>query len=268
MAMHPLAGVCTVTPWVKRLIIANIVVFFLQQTVATATGRWRSFRRWCCIRPWTVITYMFVHASITHILFNMLGLYFFGPRVEERLGSNRFITLYCISGITGAVLSMIFAPMAPIIGASGAVLGVMFAFARFWPTAQIYVFGILPIEARLAVDSVRAVHDLERVSRIDARRCRLRAPRRVRRRVAVPDLSRPHALERSSFRKQAIPLVGKDILGNWKRVDPKAVHEVNRDEVNRILDKISAKGLGSLTPQERLFLSNFVPPDDRVPPVS
>jgi hypothetical protein len=46
------------------------------------------------------------------------------------------------------------------------------------------------------------------------------------------------------------------------------VHEVNRDEVNRILDKISAKGLNSLTPQERLFLSNFVPPDDRVPPVS
>jgi hypothetical protein len=44
------------------------------------------------------------------------------------------------------------------------------------------------------------------------------------------------------------------------------VHEVNRDEVNRILDKISAKGLASLSAEERLFLSNFVPPDDRVPP--
>jgi hypothetical protein len=54
----------------------------------------------------------------------------------------------------------------------------------------------------------------------------------------------------------------------WKQVDPTRIHEVNRDEVNRILDKISSTGLTSLTPQERLFLSNFVPPDDRVPPVS
>jgi hypothetical protein len=56
-------------------------------------------------------------------------------------------------------------------------------------------------------------------------------------------------------------------LSNWSRVDLSRVHEVNRDELNRILDKINASGLASLTPQERLFLSNFVPPDDR-PPVS
>ena len=62
--------------------------------------------------------------------------------------------------------------------------------------------------------------------------------------------------------------VAKDALVNWKRVDPKSVHEVNRDEVNRILDKISASGVNSLSAQERLFLSNFVPPDDRVPPVT
>jgi hypothetical protein len=48
----------------------------------------------------------------------------------------------------------------------------------------------------------------------------------------------------------------------------KKVHEVNRDEVNRILDKINAHGMSSLTPQERMFLSNFAPPDDRTPPVS
>jgi hypothetical protein len=63
-----------------------------------------------------------------------------------------------------------------------------------------------------------------------------------------------------------VSAVPKETLLNWKKVDPRSVHEVNRDEVNRILDKISAKGLNSLTPQEKLFLSNFVPPDDRVPP--
>jgi hypothetical protein len=68
------------------------------------------------------------------------------------------------------------------------------------------------------------------------------------------------------FRSKTVAPVGRDVLANYKRVDLKSVHEVNRDEVNRILDKISSKGLSSLSPQERLFLSNFVPPDDRIPP--
>src|SRR5205085_7839794 len=68
------------------------------------------------------------------------------------------------------------------------------------------------------------------------------------------------------FRSKTTATVPKENLIQWRRVDPKSVHEVNRDEVNRILDKINAKGLSSLTAQERLFLSNFVPPDDRVPP--
>ena len=57
-------------------------------------------------------------------------------------------------------------------------------------------------------------------------------------------------------------------ISNWRSIDTKSVHEVNRDEVNRILDKISASGVDSLTLQERTFLSNFVPKDDRLPPVS
>jgi hypothetical protein len=55
---------------------------------------------------------------------------------------------------------------------------------------------------------------------------------------------------------------------NWEAIDMKSIHEVNRDEVNRILDKISASGVDSLSAQERTFLSNFVPPDDRIPPPS
>ena len=68
------------------------------------------------------------------------------------------------------------------------------------------------------------------------------------------------------FKTKTVAPVGKDVLSNYKRIDPRSIHEVNRDEVNRILDKISASGLNSLTAQERLFLSNFVPPDDRIPP--
>ena len=106
------------TPWVLRLIIANIAVYFLERTGTGIANLLAFVPSDALVRPWTLVTYMFVHASTSHILFNMLSLYFFGPRVEERLGSRRFITLYGLSGISGAILSMIFAPYAPIVGAS------------------------------------------------------------------------------------------------------------------------------------------------------
>jgi hypothetical protein len=76
--------------------------------------------------------------------------------------------------------------------------------------------------------------------------------------------------KRHEFRKKATagPPVRELKFTKRPDVDLQKVHEVNRAEVNRILDKISAHGMSSLTPQERLFLSNFAPPDDRPPPVS
>ena len=252
------------TPWVLRLIVANIIVFFLQN-VAGVTRQLEFVPAEFLSRPWTAITYMFVHGSIMHILFNMISLYFFGPRVEERLGARRFLTLYFLSGIAGALLSAVFAFDHPIIGASGAVFGVMIAFAHFWPNVQIYIFGILPLTARVAVILMAL---LALYSGVQGSRS------------GVADFAHlggfvagwlyvnwfDRRLGARKFRSKATPTVAKDKLSNWKRVDPKSVHEVNRDEVNRILDKISAKGLNSLTSEERLFLSNFVPPDDRVPP--
>ncbi|HEU4628943.1 MAG TPA: DUF6576 domain-containing protein, partial [Gemmatimonadaceae bacterium] len=79
-------------------------------------------------------------------------------------------------------------------------------------------------------------------------------------------------LERGRTRFQrkvaAAPPEASARAARWKAIDMTTIHEANRDEVNRILDKISAQGIGSLTPQERLFLSNFVPMDDRMPPAS
>ena len=253
------------TPWVKRLIIANVLMFFLEQTAPGWMGALVFRPAYVFYQPWTIVTYMFLHDpnGITHILFNMLGLYFFGPRVEERLGSRRFITLYVLSGISGAIASFFFAPMASVVGASAAVFGVMLAFARFWPDVQILFMFFFPVQARVAIIimTVMALWSGFQGSR-----------------AGVADFAHLGGfaggylylkfLERKSgvkkFRTKTVAPVTKDALNNWKRVDPKSVHEVNRDEVNRILDKIGAKGLSSLTPQERLFLSNFVPPDDRV----
>src|SRR3990170_1841799 len=121
------------TPWVARLIITNIVVLFLQLAYPALTPQLWLVPALITARPWTALTYMFLHGGLGHLFFNMLGLYFFGPRVEARLGSRRFIGLYLVSGLVGALLSLVLAPRSLIIGASGAVLGVLMAFARFWP---------------------------------------------------------------------------------------------------------------------------------------
>src|SRR5215216_6073563 len=141
------------TPWVKRLLIANVAVFFVQLTVPGATQFLAFIPAYALVRPWSFVTYMFAHSptQYTHILFNMLVLYFFGPRVEERLGSNHFIRLYFISGIVGALLSIVFAQGGYIVGASGAIFGVQLAFAKYWPRERIYIWGILPVEAWLLV---------------------------------------------------------------------------------------------------------------------
>jgi membrane associated rhomboid family serine protease len=257
-----------VTPWVQRLLIANIIVFFVQLTVPGATGYLAFVPRHVLEQPWTMLTYMFAHSTsgFGHIFFNMLALYFFGPRVEQRLGSPRFLSLYLISGIAGALLSFAFARDYPIVGASGALFGIMMAYARFWPRDLIYFWGVFPIQARWLViiytayslwsglrGSPSGVADFAHLGGYVGGMLYL--------------LYLERAVGARKFRQVATaPSPAKDaILGNWRNVNRAGIHAVNKEEVDRILDKISASGIGSLTPQERLFLSNFVPPDDRKP---
>src|ERR1019366_3824610 len=139
------------TRWVQRLLIANVGMYFVQRTMPGVTDALMFVPVLALVRPWSIITYMFLHGSITHILFNMLALYFFGPRVEQRLGADRLLWLYFLSGISGALLSLWLAPHAALIGASAAIYGVVLAFARFWATDKIYIWGVLPLEARWLV---------------------------------------------------------------------------------------------------------------------
>jgi len=195
----------------------------------------------------------------------MLALFFFGPRVEERIGSRRFGFLYFLSGISGAILSFIFSPTAPIIGASAGVFGVMLGFAYFWPDAPIMIWGIIPVPARVLViittvialfsgfgGAQGGVAHFAHLGGYAGAYLYLRWLERAR-----------TAFKRKAMAAPATP--GK--LDGWRSVDVAKVHEVNREQLNAILDKIGKSGVGSLTEQERLFLSNFVPPDDRPPPV-
>lgn len=253
------------TPWVQRLIIANVAVFGLQVLLPGLAGLLVFAPSGVLTRPWTILTYMFLHGGFSHLFFNMLGLFFFGGRVEHRLGGRDFARLYFVSGVAGALLSMGLAPRAAIIGASGGVFGVSLAFAMFWPRERIYIWGVLPVEAWLLVaintglsifsgfggTGSGVAHFAHLGGYLGAwayltLRERYSSARRFQRQVRAV----PRAADRA-------------VREGLDRLQLDGVHALTRAEVDRILDKISAQGMGSLTEQERLFLSNFVPPDDR-----
>lgn len=262
------------TPWVGRLIVANAVIALLLATVLTS-GRVvdalqfePSFFR-AIGRPWTFVTYMFVHGGLLHLLGNMLGLYFFGTAVEEKLGSRSFLFYYFYCGIGAAIfalaLSGIF-PVDPFIGSSGAVLGLALAFAMFWPDAEILIFPFpIPIRARtliIAIAGLSAFFGLIFMNsptgkvahfahlggmlagylffRIQAlsQRAPLPPQRQVERVVMVQSPSRDTELHSSE----------------QPRTSPRPAADPVTVELDRVLDKINEKGIGSLTAEERRFL--------------
>src|SRR5919108_3489668 len=122
------------SPWVQRLIIINVAMLLatsmvdgLQEVLAFVPSLRVLMRR-----PWTPFTYMFLHGDFLHLFLNMLGLFFFGPPLEARWGSAEFLKYYLLCGLGGAALYFVLSPMGPaaaVVGASGAVFGIILAFS-------------------------------------------------------------------------------------------------------------------------------------------
>ena len=111
---------------------------------------------------WQMITHMFMHGSFTHLLFNMFGLYMFGSRLEQMWGAKRYINFYLITGLGAALLHTLVQDYEitqglvninqPTVGASGALFGILVAFAMYWPNTQLFLMFIpVPIKAKWAV---------------------------------------------------------------------------------------------------------------------
>ncbi|HEY9508182.1 MAG TPA: rhomboid family intramembrane serine protease [Gemmatimonadales bacterium] len=259
-----------ISPWVLRLIAANAVVLLLMRTIFIAPdlASALAFSPADALRaPWTFLTYMFVHAGLLHLLGNMFMLFVFGTAVENRMGSRSFVLYYLLCGVGAAVFSLAVSSIAgvgPMVGASGAVLGVALAFAMYWPDAELVVFPLpFPIRARTLVallvgldvlfafltpgDGIAHVAHVGGVLfgylyfRVQglSRRSPQPPPRAVERVVMVqsgaaePERRTPVTPPRPRRRVDADPVAA---------------------EVDRVLDKISEKGIASLTPAERRFL--------------
>jgi len=101
-------------------------------------------------RPWTLITHMFVHANFDHLFWNMLFLFFFGMELERRVGDKKFLQIYILSGIVAALGQMMISG-GSLVGASGALYGVMGCLAIIAPEIRVLLFFVIPLSIRSAV---------------------------------------------------------------------------------------------------------------------
>lgn len=214
-------------------------------------------------QPWRLFTYMFLHAGAWHIIFNMLWLWWMGRAVEERMGPRSFTVIYLGSGIGGALLDVLFAQFLGInyvIGASGAVFGIMVAFAVLYPTMRIHLLLLPPIEARYVVAGLIALNVLA-----------LGGDSNVAHIVHLGGAGIGYLLMKA--REAGVDLSGVvrpiesiwyELRGAYKKSDERPknrnmhsvsdveiVEEVEQTELDAILEKISQKGYDALTKEEK-----------------
>ncbi len=157
----------SVPPVVKNLLIANVLVFAAQylfelqgislETFALQPLGYGEFR------IWQLVTHMFMHGSILHLVFNMLGLWMIGTILENHWGAKRFFQFYMICGLAAGVAHLIFSNGSAI-GASGAIMGIFAAFAYLFPETPLYLYYVLPVKAKWLMPGLIAVDVFSAIS--------------------------------------------------------------------------------------------------------
>ena len=148
---------------VKWIIIANIVMFVITEFFPVMFGYLGLVPKAVLERGWVwqVGTYMFLHGDAMHILLNMLGVWMFGVTLERRWGTNFFVKYYAVTGIGGGLTALLVSLLpfdatspayaVPTVGASGALFGLLVAFAIYYPHQPILFMLLFPIPARIFV---------------------------------------------------------------------------------------------------------------------
>jgi membrane associated rhomboid family serine protease len=213
-------------------------------------------------QPWRLVTYMFLHGSGFHILFNMLWLWWMGRPVEDTLGSRNFAVIYLGSGIGGALIQILLAGVissGPTIGASGAVFGIMVCFAVLYPRQPIMLLLLPPIEARylvmgLIVLDVLFLNASDNIARI------VHLGGAFWGWVLIKAYYRGYNYDAwvgSLQRKVSGVFSGSTKTRNKKMhivSDAEIIEEIDQDEMDRILEKISKGGYSSLSAEEKRIL--------------
>lgn len=256
-------------PAIKYFIIVNVFIYLLLVFVGL-NFKFRGFPLYLYVyeyfalnpvgegfKLWQLVTYMFIHdpKGIFHILFNMLMLWMFGTEIENLWGTRRFLVYYFTSGVGAGIAHLVFAPLfgqlGPVVGASGAIYGVMIAFAVMFPDRYIFLYFLIPIPARIFVgilvffDIVMGVLGSDGVAHFAHLGGALVGFIYIKMMYAGFDLSDLI----SKIRARGFKLKSKK--KEYFLVDDEII---TQEEVDAILDKINEYGYESLTERERKIL--------------
>lgn len=139
--------------WFSGLII---LIFIIQKLFPLFTDLFKLTSSQVLAQPWTLVTAIFLHGSITHLLYNLLALALFGSILEHNIGTRRFLTLFFAAGIFASIASVPF--YHAVLGASGAIFGIIGTLAILKPKMTIWVFG-MPMPMALAA-AIWAIVDI------------------------------------------------------------------------------------------------------------
>lgn len=244
-----------------RLIIANFVVFFLQQIPVGVL-----ITDYLALTPklvltrgyvWQMLTYMFLHDSfIRHFGLNMFVIWMFGRTLEQVWGGTRFLKFYFACGLGGAVFSFLFAYNTPVIGASAASYGILLAFAIMFPNQRLLLWFVIPVKARTVVIAlvvislvmgIRGTGNIAHFAHLGGMAAALimmRGEYQFRRfRNFFRDVLSRIPVKISLARDEQGPAAGRN--------------ESSAEKIDSILDKISEKGYENLSETERRILERY-----------
>ena len=267
-----------VTSGVKGLIIANLVVFVLQTLTAGSGGRFGFVDNWGSFVPqkaifdfqvWRFVTYMFLHGGFFHIAFNMFVLWMFGSQIEALWGRRAFLTYYFVCGVGAAVIYGGFRlfgyeSMVPMMGASGAIYGLLLAYGLTFPNNVILVFMILPLKAKYAVILFGLI-ELLSIPRGDSVAhlahlggmvagfifLQITAPGITRKGGGIAEDARRNWRKFRARNRMRVVRPDERPGGNGQDQGPP---DPQQKRIDSILDKISREGLQSLTDEEQEIL--------------
>ena len=248
-----LAHLPPVTAWLIKINVAVFLVFWLLRPGSLYGLLALSLDGVRHAYLWQPLTYMFLHGSFMHLLFNMFTLYFLGPETERAMGTKHFLAMYLISGILGGLgwLWLSPQPYALCVGASGAIFGVLAAFATLYPRRQLtlLIFFIFPV-TMMAWQLVAGLALIEFVlagnqSSGIANTAHLAG-------ALAGFLYIDQLFESTLLRRLWHRL--RDYVSQRPSTPRASPPPPDQAEVDRILDKITAQGIQSLTKAERQTL--------------
>lgn len=257
------------SPMVKALIIINSVVFVLKFVLEPVLDV--SINHILGLVPalvthrfflWQLFTYMFLHGGFFHLLFNMFVLWMFGSEIEGMWGSRRFIQYYLVTGIGAGILTLLTSWNSPVptIGASGAIYGILVAFAILFPNRLIYLYFLFPVKAKhliivfALIELWASQHYTESgIANFAHLGGMLVGYLYIRWQGDVQTFTE---WVKGRFRRERmkIRVFGKKEKG-WDGSGHGGGHDPREDEyIDQVLDKISREGIDSLTEEEKEIL--------------